>query len=200
MRHFALYISGMSKILPFRGLLPTIAPDAFIADGAVVIGDVHIGALSNVWFGCIIRGDVNYIRIGQRTNIQDGTVIHVTRNTGPTIIGSGVTIGHSVLLHACTLEDDSFIGMHSTVMDGAVVESGGWLAAGALLPPGKRVPKGQIWAGNPAKFFRNLTDGETAFIPVSSQNYVTLAAEYMPAPPKRCAWLWRAASSSTDAG
>ena len=168
-------------ILPYRNTLPTIAPDVFIAPGAVVIGDVHIGAKSNVWFGCVIRGDVNYIRIGDRTNIQDGSVIHVTRKTGPTIIGSGVTIGHSVLLHACTLEDDCFIGMHSTVMDGAVVESGGWLAAGALLPPGKRVPKGQIWAGNPAKYLRDLKDGEITFIPISSQNYVELGAEYLAA-------------------
>lgn len=167
------------QILPYKNTLPTLAKDTFIASGAVVIGDVHIGAKTGVWFGCVIRGDVNYIRIGERTNIQDGTIIHVTRKTGPTIIGSGVTIGHSVLLHACTLEDNSFVGMHSTVMDGAVVESGGWLAAGALLTPGKRVPKGQIWAGNPAKFLRNLTDGETAFIPVSAQNYVELAEEYM---------------------
>ncbi len=168
-------------ILPYRGIMPTIAPNAFIAPGAVIIGDVHIGAKSNVWFGCVIRGDVNYIRIGERTNIQDGSVVHVTRKTGPTIIGSGVTIGHSVLLHACTLEDDSFIGMHSTVMDMAVVESGGWLAAGALLPPGKRVPKGHIWAGNPAKYMRDLKDGEISFIPVSAQNYVELGEEYLAA-------------------
>lgn len=168
-------------ILPYRGIMPTIAPDAFIAPGAVIIGDVHIGAKSNVWFGCVIRGDVNHIRIGAHTNIQDGSVVHVTRKTGPTIIGSGVTIGHSVLLHACTLEDGSFIGMHSTVMDGAVVESGGWLAAGALLPPGKRVPKGQIWAGNPARYLRDLKDGEISFIPVSAQNYVELGEEYLAA-------------------
>lgn len=168
-------------ILPYRGIMPTIAPDAFIAPGAVIIGDVHIGAKSNVWFGCVIRGDVNHIRIGAHTNIQDGSVVHVTRKTGPTIIGSGVTIGHSVLLHACTLEDGSFIGMHSTVMDGAVVESGGWLAAGALLPPNKKVPKGQIWAGNPARYLRDLKDGEISFIPVSAQNYVELGEEYLAA-------------------
>lgn len=168
-------------ILPYRGIYPTIAPDAFIAPGAVIIGDVHIGSQSNVWFGCVIRGDVNYIRIGERTNIQDGSVVHVTRKTGPTLIGNGVTIGHSVLLHACTLEDDCFVGMHSTAMDGAVVESGGWLAAGALLTPGKRVPKGQVWAGNPAKYLRDLKDGEISFIPVSAQNYVELGQEYLSA-------------------
>lgn len=159
--------------------MPTIAPDAFIAEGAVVIGDVHIGAESNVWFGCVVRGDVNHIRIGNRTNIQDGTVIHVTRKTGPTIIGSGVTIGHSVLLHACTLEDDCFIGMHSTIMDGAVVESGAWVAAGALVPPGKRILKGQIWAGNPARYLRDMKPEEVAFIPVSAQNYVDLSRDYI---------------------
>lgn len=167
-------------IRAFRNIMPTIAPDVFIAEGAVVIGDVHIGEQSNVWFGCVIRGDVNIIRIGARTNIQDGTVIHVTRKTGPTIIGSGVTIGHSVLLHACTLEDDCFIGMHSTVMDGAVVESGAWVGAGAVVTPGKRIPKGQIWAGNPARYLRDIKPEEKAFIPISSANYVELAREYLP--------------------
>ena len=162
----------------FRDIHPTIAEDAFIAPGAVVVGDVHIGALSNIWFGCAMRGDVNIIRIGERTNIQDGTIIHVTRGTGPTFIGSGVTVGHSALLHACTLEDDCFIGMHATVMDGAVVESGAMVAAGALVPPGKRVLKGQVWAGNPAKYFRDLKEAEAAFIPISAQNYVELSQEY----------------------
>ncbi|HEU5047450.1 MAG TPA: gamma carbonic anhydrase family protein [Rickettsiales bacterium] len=165
-------------LMPYKQISPTIAPSAFIAPGAVVIGDVHIGEESGVWFGCVIRGDVNYIRIGARTNIQDGTVIHVTRKTGPTIIGSGVTIGHSVLLHACTLEDDCFIGMHATIMDGAVVESGAWVAAGALVTPGKRILKGQVWAGNPARYMRDMKPEETDFIPVSSNNYVELAAEY----------------------
>ena len=172
-------------ILPYKGeyhpqgISPRISPQAFIAPGAAVIGDVEIGEDSAVWFGCVVRGDVNRVRIGSRTNIQDGTVIHVTRKTGPTIIGSNITIGHAVLLHACTLEDACFIGMRATIMDGAVVESGGWLAAGALLTPGKRVPKGQIWAGNPARFFRELTEEEQAFIPVSAENYVRHAREYL---------------------
>ncbi len=159
--------------------MPTISPKAFIAPGAAVIGDVEIGAETGVWFGCVIRGDVNIIRIGERTNIQDGTVIHVTRHTGPTIIGSGITIGHSALLHACTLEDDCFIGMRATIMDGAVVESGAMVAAGALVTPGKRIPKGQLWAGNPARYFRDLTKEEQAFIPVSAENYVKHAREYL---------------------
>jgi gamma-carbonic anhydrase len=172
-------------ILPYRGdfnpkgISPTISPKAFIAPGVPVIGDVHIGDDTGIWFGCVVRGDVNIIRIGNRTNIQDGTVIHVTRHTGPTHIGNGVTVGHSALLHACTLEDDSFVGMRATIMDGAVVESGAWVAAGALVTPNKRIPKGQIWAGNPAKYFRDLTPEEVAYIPKSAAMYVEHAREYL---------------------
>ncbi len=168
----------MPRILPYKGVMPKIADDAYIAPGAVIIGDVEIGSESNVWFGCVIRGDVNHIRIGKRTNIQDGTVIHVTRKTGPTIIGDNITIGHSVLLHACTLEDDCFVGMHSTVMDDAVVESYGMVAAGAIVTPRKRVLKGQIWGGNPAKYLRDMKPEETDFISISAQNYVDLSREY----------------------
>jgi carbonic anhydrase/acetyltransferase-like protein (isoleucine patch superfamily) len=169
-------------ILPFQEKTPRIAEDAFIAPGAVIIGDVEIGSKTSVWFGCVIRGDVCHIRIGERTNIQDNTVIHVTRKTGPTIIGSGITIGHNALLHACTLKDDCFIGMGATVMDDAIVESGGMLAAGALLTPGKTVPSGELWAGNPAKLFRPLKQQETDFIPVSAQNYVELGQSYRAEP------------------
>jgi carbonic anhydrase/acetyltransferase-like protein (isoleucine patch superfamily) len=172
-------------ILPYKGeyapngVSPKISDKAFIAPGAAVIGDVEIGEDSGVWFGCVIRGDVNIIRIGSRTNIQDGTVIHVTRGTGPTHIGSGVTIGHAVLLHACTLEDNCFIGMRATLMDGVVVESGAMVAAGALVTPGKRIPSGQLWAGSPAKYFRDLSPEDIAFFPVSAENYVRHAREYL---------------------
>lgn len=173
-------------ILPYKGIMPKIADDAFIAPGAVIIGDVEIGSLSNIWFGCVIRGDVNKICIGERTNIQDGTVIHVTRPelaepmgmSGATIIGSGITIGHSVLLHACTLEDDCFVGMHGTVMDGAVVQSGGMVAACANVTYKKIIQTGELWAGNPAKLLRPMKQGEIDFIPESAQNYVDLAVEY----------------------
>lgn len=165
-------------ILPYKGITPTIHPEAFIAPGAVVIGDVHIGKDTNVWFGCVIRGDVNTIRIGERTNIQDGTIIHVTRQTGPTVIGSGITIGHKALIHAATLMDDCFFGMGASILDGAVVEPGAFVAAGAQITPGKRVPSGQMWAGNPAKYFRDLRPEERDFIPISAQNYVDLANDY----------------------
>ena len=165
-------------ILPYKGVFPTIHPSAWIAPGAVVIGDVHIGADTNLWFGVVIRGDVNSIRIGERTNIQDGTVIHVTRKTGPTFIGSGITIGHRALIHAATLEDGCFFGMGASILDHAVVESGAYIAAGSLVTPNKRVPTGQMWAGNPAKYFRDLKPEEIAFIPESANHYVNLAKEY----------------------
>lgn len=172
-------------ILPYQGefskelVWPKIDAGAYIAPTAAVIGDVEIGRDASVWFNCTVRGDVNHIKIGERTNVQDGTVIHVTRHTGPTIIGKDVTIGHSALLHACTLEDACFIGMRATVMDGAVVESGAWVAAGALVTPNKRVPKGQVWAGSPAKYFRDMTPEEIAFVAKSAQNYVDLTREFI---------------------
>jgi carbonic anhydrase/acetyltransferase-like protein (isoleucine patch superfamily) len=166
------------SVEPFANCFPSVGANCFVAENAVVIGDVHIGALSSVWFGAIVRGDVNFIRIGSRTNIQDGSLIHVTRKTFPTHIGDGVTVGHRAMLHGCTLMDGSFVGMSATVMDGAVVESGGWLAAGALLAPAKRVPPGEIWAGVPAKFLRYLTREEAEYIQASSDNYVALANEY----------------------
>jgi carbonic anhydrase/acetyltransferase-like protein (isoleucine patch superfamily) len=169
----------MPTILPYKGIMPTIADDAYIADNAVIIGDVHIGSKSSVWFGAVVRGDVCHVRIGERTNIQDGTVIHVTRVKGPTIIGSGVTIGHSVLLHACTLEDDCFIGMGSTVMDDAVVQKGAMVAAAGLITPRKTVLDGQIWGGNPGKFLRDMKQSEKDFVEISAQNYVNLSREYM---------------------
>jgi carbonic anhydrase/acetyltransferase-like protein (isoleucine patch superfamily) len=165
-------------IMPYNGIFPTIHPEAWIAPGAVVIGDVHIGRETNIWFGAVIRGDVNTIRIGERTNIQDGTIIHVTRKTGPTLIGSGITIGHKALIHAATLEDGCFFGMGASILDHAVVESGAFIAAGAVVTPNKRVPTGQMWAGNPAKYFRDLKPEEIAFIPESAENYVQLSRQY----------------------
>ena len=165
-------------ILPYKGTMPKIHETAFIAPGAMIIGDVEIGAESNIWFNCVIRGDVNHIRIGERTNVQDGSVIHVTRVTSPTIIGSDITIGHSALLHGCQLRDGCFIGMGATVLDDAIVESQAMLAAGALLTPKKVVPSGQLWAGNPAKYFRDLSQKELDFFPQSVANYVLHGHEY----------------------
>lgn len=166
-------------ILPYKGVLPTIAPDAFIAQTAVVTGDVVIGAQSSVWYGCVLRGDVHEIRVGERTNIQDGTVVHVTRHKHGCYIGSDITVGHGAILHACTLQDGCFIGMGATVMDGAVVESGAMVAAGALVTPGKVVKSGELWGGSPAKSLRQLTEAELAFFPVSAANYAALGWDYL---------------------
>jgi len=178
----------MQNILTYRGIRPTIDPSSFIAHNAIISGDTIIGKNVGIWFGCVIRGDVAKIRIGDDTNIQDNTVIHVTRanhiqnktsdDGGPTIIGKGVTIGHSAIIHACVIEDYSFIGMGSILMDLARVESYGMLAAGAVLTPGKVVKSGQIWAGNPAKYFRDLTEAEKDYIKTSANNYIELMREY----------------------
>ena len=165
-------------ILPYRGRLPAISPDAFIAPNAVVIGDVVIGPETGVWFGCVVRGDMNEIRIGARTNIQDGTVIHVDSQTYGAFIGSDVTIGHMCLIHACTLEDGSFVGMHATVMDGAVVERGAMVAAGAVVTPEKRVPSGQLWAGTPAKYWRDIKEQDREMMDRIPPGYVELARAY----------------------
>jgi carbonic anhydrase/acetyltransferase-like protein (isoleucine patch superfamily) len=182
----------MPLILPYCGITPKIHPSAFIAPGAVVIGDVEIGPESSIWFGCVVRGDVNKIRIGSRTNIQDGTVIHVASGlqparTGvtapsdgyPTLIGDNVTVGHMTLLHACTIESGAFVGMKSAVMDGAKIESQGMLAAGALLTPGKTIGKGQLWAGTPAKFWRDLTRDDIAQFDMRADQYAELGQEYL---------------------
>jgi len=166
-------------ILPYKGVLPTIAADAFIAQTAVVTGDVVIGAGSSVWYGCVLRGDVHEIRVGERSNIQDGTIVHCTRGKFGCYIGSDVTIGHGVILHACTLQDNCFVGMGATVMDGAIVESGAMVAAGALVTPGKVVRKGELWGGSPAKCLRQLSEAELAFFPVSAANYAALGWDYL---------------------
>lgn len=169
-------MSGL--ILPFRSVLPTIHPEAFVAPNAAVIGDVAIGAGSGIWFGCTLRGDVHEIRVGENTNIQDHTVVHVTRGKFGCYIGSNITIGHSAILHGCRLEDGCFIGMGATVMDGAVVEGGAMVAAGALVTPGKVVRRGELWAGSPARMLRALSQEELDFFPVSAAHYADLAREY----------------------
>ncbi len=178
----------MTNILKYRDILPKIDDSAFVAKNAIISGDTHIGEGSSIWYGCVVRGDVSHIRIGKNTNIQDNTVIHVTRpnhaanKTGddgaPTIIGDNVTVGHSAIIHACIIEDNAFIGMGSVVMDMARVEEYSMLAAGAVLTPGKVVKSGQLWVGNPAKYFRDLTDVERNYIKTSADNYNELAMEY----------------------
>lgn len=171
----------MSKacILAYKGIFPKIDSKAFIAPNCSIIGDVKIGKGSGVWFNCVLRGDVEPITVGENTNIQDGTVIHCTRNGGKTLIGSNVTIGHQSLIHAATLEDACFIGMGALIMDNVIVKTGAMVAAGSVVTPNKIIPRGEIWAGNPAKFFRKLTIEEEKFIMISAENYLIHAEEYL---------------------
>lgn len=161
-------------ILPYKDSVPKIHGRAFIAPGASVIGRVDIEADANIWYGCVLRGDVHEIKIGARTNIQDGTIVHVTTGVAGTYIGADVTVGHNAILHACRVEDFGFVGMGACVMDEAVVESNAMLAAGGLLTPGKRIPTGQLWAGSPARYMRDLTEKELAYIKWSAPHYVEL--------------------------
>jgi len=165
-------------ILPYKGKMPTIHPSAFIAPNAVIIGDVEIGANSSIWFNCVVRGDMNDIRIGENTNIQDGTIIHIDSRTCGTYIGDNITVGHMCLLHACTLESGSMVGMQATIMDGAVVEQGALVAAGALVPPGKRVGAGEIWAGSPARRLREIENKDTDMLEYIWPGYVELSGDY----------------------
>ena len=141
---------------------PEIDDRAFIAPTAAVVGAVRIGAYSSIWYQVTVRGDNNYIIIGTGSNIQDNSCIHISSREFPTIIGNNVSVGHSALVHACTLEDYSFVGMGAIVMDGAVIESGAMLAAGGMLTPGKRIPSGELWAGRPARKMRILTSEDIA--------------------------------------
>jgi len=170
-------------IYPYKSVLPTIDNNVFIAPSADIIGDVVIGKNSSVWFNCTIRGDVNEIRIGEGTNIQDNSMIHVAQLGQGTYIGNNVTIGHMVLLHACTIEDDAMVGNKACVMDDAKVEKGGFLAAGGLLTPGKIVRSGEVWAGSPAKKMRDINDKDLAFFKINSKRYQQLAKDYLTEPP-----------------
>ncbi len=162
-------------LFSFEGVAPVVAADAFVAPGAVVIGDVVIGAQSSVWFGCVLRGDTNFIRVGARSNIQDGSIVHVAHDTLAAIIGNDVTIGHAAIIHACVLHDGAFVGMGATVLDGAVIEAGGMLAAGALLTPGKRIGPHEMWQGAPARLVRVMPPEERERFASITRHYVELA-------------------------
>jgi len=162
----------------YQGMTPKLADRVFYVDSAEIIGDVDIGADSSIWFHVVIRGDVNFIRIGERTNIQDGTVIHVTHKINPTVIGDDVTIGHNVTLHGCKIGDRCLIGMGAVVMDKAVVEDDAMVAAGALVTPGTKVPSGTLYTGSPARYKRHLSDREIADLKQSALNYLNYTKKY----------------------
>jgi gamma-carbonic anhydrase len=165
-------LSGL--IVPHRGLVPKVDRTAFVAANATLVGDVEIAANASIWFGCILRGDGPGIRVGENSNLQDGTIVHVAKRGLMTVVGKDVTVGHMVLLHACEVQDGAFVGMHSTVLDGAVIETGAMVAAGALVAPGRIVRKGELWAGNPARKLRALTDEDYATFKDVVAGYVTL--------------------------
>jgi carbonic anhydrase/acetyltransferase-like protein (isoleucine patch superfamily) len=179
----------MPLILEYNGIKPQIHPSAFIAETAVISGNVVIEEGASIWYGCVLRGDVAPIKIGKMSNIQDNTVIHGTRpfhihnktgaEGGATIIGSNVTVGHCAIIHAGIIEDNAFVGMGSIVMDLATIKTGGMLAAGALLAPKKVVGQNELWGGSPAKFMRVMTEDEVSYTLKSAGNYNKLANEYI---------------------
>ena len=168
------------RLIAFAGREPRLDSSAFVAPGAVLIGDVELGPEASVWYNCVLRGDVNRIRIGARTNIQDGSVLHVDsprpgHQAGhPTLIGEEVLIGHMAMVHGCILHDRAFVGLGAIVMDGCEIGSDAMLAAGAMLTPGRKIPPGQLWAGRPAKFVRALSDEELAGMRAGVAHYVEL--------------------------
>lgn len=165
-------------IHPYRGVVPKVHLSAWIADSADVIGDVELGEESSVWFSTVIRGDVNFIRVGRGTNLQDGTVVHVNRNGTPTILEDYVTVGHAARLHGCHVKSNCLIGIGAVVLDGAVLEEECVVAAGAVVSPGTLVPKGSLLMGAPARVKRSVTEKDLELIYRSAKSYIGLAAEY----------------------
>lgn len=166
-------------IRSYKGIGPKIAETAFIEESAHIIGDVHIGEHSSIWFGCVLRGDVYHIRIGNNTNIQDGTVIHVTSGRYPTIIGDSVTVGHRAVLHGCTVHDRSLVGIGSILLDDVVVGEESFIAAGSLVTPGTIIPPRSLVLGAPAKVRRQVTDEEIARIDSHWKSYIEYKNNYM---------------------
>ena len=163
------------SVIPFAGAVPVIHDSVFLAPGSRVIGDVHLGADSSVWFNTVVRGDVNWIRIGSRSNIQDLCVLHVTHDTHPLSIGDDVTIGHSVTVHGCTIGDRCLVGMGAIVLDGAVLSEDSMVAAGAVVTPGFVVPSGKLVAGIPARVMRDLEHSEIVQLREAAIRYVEYA-------------------------
>lgn len=166
-------------IMPYKGISPRIHETAFIVDNASVIGDVEIGEHSSVWFNAVVRGDVHYIRIGERTNVQDNSTLHVTKDTYPLIIGDDITIGHNVILHGCTVRDRCLIGMGSIILDNAEIGEDSIVGAGALVTEGMKVPPRSLVLGVPGKVKRALTDDEVARILRSAKNYMEYSRNYL---------------------
>lgn len=166
-------------IYTVRGKTPKLGRRVFVAPTAMLTGDVEVGDDASFWFHVAARGDVNWIKIGAQTNIQDGTILHVTHETHPLMIGDGVVVGHQAMIHGCTIEDGALVGIGARVLDGAVVETGAQIGAGAVVAPGHRIPAGHLALGIPARVKRELTDEEKATIPEIRDRYVSLKNEYL---------------------
>jgi len=167
-------------ILPCKGAAPRIHPSAFVAPGARIIGDVEIGAEASIWYNCVLRGDINCIVVGARSNVQDGTIIHVEDGDPglPTMIGEDALIGHAAVLHGCLVADRAFVGMGSVMMDASSIGVGAMLGAGGLLSPGKTIPPAELWTGRPAKFMRSLTDAQLQAMTDQTAKYLQMAADH----------------------
>jgi carbonic anhydrase/acetyltransferase-like protein (isoleucine patch superfamily) len=170
---------GAGPIWSLDGIAPRVAPDAFIAPNATVVGDVEIGPGASIWFNCVLRGDTNLIRVGARSNVQDSSVLHVNPGEGMAcLIGEDVTVGHSAIVHAARVCDGAFVGMAAVVLDGAVIEPGGVLAAGAVLTAGKRIGRNELWSGTPARLMRVLSEEDRVRFAVNATAYVQNAARF----------------------
>lgn len=175
----------MTALRPYLDKRPVLGARVYIDPACTIIGDVELGDDASVWPGTVIRGDVNFVRIGARSNIQDGTIIHVSHhspyNKGgfPTLIGEDVTVGHGCILHACIIEDACLIGMGAQVLDGATVKKYGFVGAGALVPPGKTVGEAELWVGNPARCVRRLDDKAIEGLLYSAAHYVRVKDDYL---------------------
>lgn len=174
------HIMPKATVLSYKDKSPQLGEGCFLADGACISGDIILGKNVNFWFNAVARGDVNYIRIDEGTNIQDNSVIHVTTNGSPTIIGKNVTVGHNAILHACTVDDYCLIGMGSIILDDAHLGKYSLLAAGALASPGKKYPPESLIVGSPGIVKRKLRKEEIEYIEWSAEHYVQLAKDYLP--------------------
>ncbi len=177
----------MANLRAYRGVMPQLGARVYVDPAASVIGAVELGDDVSIWPGTVLRGDVERIRVGARSNLQDGAIVHVTHDGpytpggSPCIIGSDVTVGHGAILHACTIEDQCLVGMHATILDGAVVRRHAFVGAGALVAPGKVVGEGELWLGNPARCVRRLGDREIEALRYSARHYVELKDHYLAA-------------------
>ena len=166
-------------IKQFKDKIPKLGDDVYVSENAMVIGEVTLGDKVNIWFGAVIRGDMHYIKIGNRTNIQDNSVVHVTTSISPTSIGANVTVGHSAIIHGCTIEDDCLIGMVAIIMDDSVIGAGSLIGAGALIPPNMIIPPNSLVVRSPGKVVREVKTVETQMILDRPQEYIDLAAIYL---------------------